>query len=139
MDYNARIKSAITDLESPIHVNYAATANKWGVERTTLVKCYKGQTGVIETSAPDYRGEGPKLEKCPRSEGPRGEDEGESLRITRLGRGIRIYSIAEKCVNSDSKIYNFGSLWPRLLLLILLSISSAFALAARASYSSTKF
>jgi len=60
-------------------------------------------------SAPNYRGEGPKLEKCPRSEGPRGEGEGESLRITRLGRGIRMYSVAEKCVDSNSKIYNFGS------------------------------
>jgi len=90
------------------------------------------------SSAPDYRGEGPKLEKCPRSEGPRGEGEGESLRITRLGRGIRM-GVAEKCVDSDSKIYNFGSPWPRPLLSTSLPISSAFALAARASHSSTKF
>ena len=48
MDHNARIESAITDLESQIHVNYAATAKKWGVERTTLAKRHKGQTGIIE-------------------------------------------------------------------------------------------
>jgi hypothetical protein len=68
------------------------------------------------SSAPNYRGEGPKLEKCPRSEGPRREGEGESLRITRLGRGIRMYGVAEKCVDLNNKIYNFGSPWLRLLL-----------------------
>jgi hypothetical protein len=46
-------------------------------------------------SAPDYQGEGPKLEKCPRSEGPHGEGEGESVIITRLGRGIRMYDVAD--------------------------------------------
>jgi hypothetical protein len=108
-------------------------------ENQSLVKhVNQDSMGVEPGSAPDYRGEGPKLEKCPRSEGPRGEGEGESLRITRLGRGIRIYSITEKCVDLDSKIYNFGSPWPRLLLLTLLPISSAFALTARVSYSSTK-
>ena len=46
---------------------------------------------ISERSAPDYRGEG------------------EYLRITRLGRGIRIYNVAEKCIDLDSKIYDFGS------------------------------
>ena len=66
----------------------------------------------ITLSDPSYRGEGLKLEKGPRSEGPRDEGEGESLRITRLGRGTRIYSVAEKSIDSDSKIYNFGSPMP---------------------------
>jgi hypothetical protein len=114
---------------------------------------------VIGSSAPDYRGEGPKLEKWARDEGPPSEDEGEFLRITRLGRYIRIYNIAEKYINSDNKIYNFRPSWPCLLLLILLplllpillplslpillslllSISSAFALTIKVSYSFIKF
>jgi hypothetical protein len=110
-------------------------------------------------SAPDYRGEGPKLEKWARDEGPPSEGEGEFLRITRLGRCIRMYGVAEECVDSDSKVYNFRPPWPCLLLLtslplslsillplllpillsLLLPISSAFALTTEVSYSSTKF
>ena len=41
----------------------------------------------ITLSDPSYRGEGLKLERSPRDEDPRDEGEGESLRITRLGRG----------------------------------------------------
>jgi hypothetical protein len=48
MDHNARIESAINDLESQSRVNYAATAKIWNVERTTLAKRHKGQTGTIE-------------------------------------------------------------------------------------------
>jgi hypothetical protein len=44
MDYNARPKSAIADLESQSRVNYAATARKWNFERTTLAKRHKSQT-----------------------------------------------------------------------------------------------
>ena len=118
-------------------------------------------------SAPDYRGEGPKPEKWARSEGPPSEGEGEFLRITRLGRCIRMYGVAEERVDSDDKVYNFRSPWPCLLLLtslplslpvslplslpvslpvslsvslpISLPISSAFAFAAQVSHSSIKF
>jgi hypothetical protein len=45
------------------------------------------QGTVRRSSDPSYRGEGLKLERSPRDEGPRDEGEGESLRITRLGRG----------------------------------------------------
>jgi hypothetical protein len=51
MDHNARIESAITDLESQSRVNYTTTAKKWDVERTTLAKRYKGQTGTREDAA----------------------------------------------------------------------------------------
>jgi hypothetical protein len=102
-------------------------------------------------SAPDYRGEGPKLEKWARDEGPPSENEGEFLRITRLGRCIRIYSVVEEYVDLDNKVYNFRPPWLYLLLLtllplllpillpLLLPISSAFALTTKISHSSTKF
>ena len=48
MDHNARLESAITDLKSQSRVNYAATAKKWQVDRTTLSRRYKGQTGTRE-------------------------------------------------------------------------------------------
>jgi hypothetical protein len=48
MNHNARIEAAIADLESQERVNYAAAARKWGVERTTLAKRYRGETGTIE-------------------------------------------------------------------------------------------
>jgi hypothetical protein len=53
MDHNARIQEAIADLESQSHVNYAATVRKWGVERTTLAKRHKGQTGTREDATSD--------------------------------------------------------------------------------------
>jgi hypothetical protein len=44
MDHNARIESAITDLESQGHPNVAATAKKWKVARETLSKRFRGET-----------------------------------------------------------------------------------------------
>lgn len=40
--------SALADLESQERVNFAATARKWQVDRTTLAKRFKGQTGTIQ-------------------------------------------------------------------------------------------
>ncbi len=51
MDHNARLESAITDLESQLRVNYAATAKKWQVDRTTLPRRHKGQTGTRKDAA----------------------------------------------------------------------------------------
>ena len=45
MDHNARIQAAITDLESQETVNYAATAKKWKIDRSTLSRRYRGKTG----------------------------------------------------------------------------------------------
>jgi hypothetical protein len=46
MDHDARIQAAITDLKSQKRVNYKATAKKWNLERTTLAKRYRGETGL---------------------------------------------------------------------------------------------
>ena len=51
MDHNARMESAIADLESQSRVNYSATAKKWGIKRTTLSRRHKGQTGTREDAA----------------------------------------------------------------------------------------
>jgi transposase-like protein len=51
MDDNARIESAITDLESQSRLNYSAIAKKWGIERTTLSRRYRGQTGTRQEAA----------------------------------------------------------------------------------------
>jgi hypothetical protein len=48
MDHNARINSALADLESQMNINYSATARKWGVSRQTLAKRYKGETGTVQ-------------------------------------------------------------------------------------------
>jgi S-adenosylmethionine synthetase len=40
--YNDRIELAITDLKSQITLNYAATAKKYNVDRSTLSRRYKG-------------------------------------------------------------------------------------------------
>jgi hypothetical protein len=48
MDYEARMQAAISDLESQGRKNVAATAERWDLERTTLSKRYKGQTGTRE-------------------------------------------------------------------------------------------
>src|SRR3954454_18769720 len=45
MDHDARIEAAIADLESQIPINYAATAKKWGLERSTLSRRHRGETG----------------------------------------------------------------------------------------------
>ena len=44
MDHDARIESAIADLESQDHLNVAATAIKWKVVRETLSKRFRGET-----------------------------------------------------------------------------------------------
>jgi hypothetical protein len=44
MDYEARMKAAITDLKSQERTNYAATATKWEVHRITLARRYRGET-----------------------------------------------------------------------------------------------
>ena len=46
MDRDTRIQAAITDLKSQGRVNYAATAKKWRVERTTLARRFKGESGT---------------------------------------------------------------------------------------------
>lgn len=48
MDHNAQMTSALADLESQKRTNFAATARKWQVERTTLAKRYKGKTGTVQ-------------------------------------------------------------------------------------------
>ena len=48
MDHNARIKAAIDDLRSQKRTNFAATAKRWDVERTTLAKRFRGETGTNE-------------------------------------------------------------------------------------------
>jgi hypothetical protein len=45
MDHEARIQSAIADLESQDYINFKATAKKWGVERITLAKRFRSETG----------------------------------------------------------------------------------------------
>ena len=42
--HDARIRSALADLDSQSKPNYTATAKKWSLERTTLAKRHKGQT-----------------------------------------------------------------------------------------------
>ena len=53
--YNARFKSALADLESQDSVNYAATAKKWNVQRTTLLRRHKGQTTSRAEANSKYR------------------------------------------------------------------------------------
>jgi hypothetical protein len=45
MDYEARMQAAISDLESQDRRNFAAAARKWDLERTTLSKRFRGETG----------------------------------------------------------------------------------------------
>lgn len=45
MDYEARIKAAIADLESQKRINYQATATKWDIHRITLARRHRGETG----------------------------------------------------------------------------------------------
>jgi hypothetical protein len=53
MDHNARIQAAIADLESQERVNYAATAKKWNLDRTTLARRHRGET-VSNQDATSY-------------------------------------------------------------------------------------
>jgi hypothetical protein len=48
MDYNTRMIKAIEDLQSQQPPRYAATARKWKVEKSTLWRRYKGETGTIQ-------------------------------------------------------------------------------------------
>jgi hypothetical protein len=53
MDHNARIEAAIADLESQSRINYSAAAKKWHVDRTTLSRRHKGETGTREDATSD--------------------------------------------------------------------------------------
>ena len=46
MDHNARIEAAIDDLRSQSRTNFAAIARHWGLERITLAKRFRGETGI---------------------------------------------------------------------------------------------
>jgi hypothetical protein len=48
MDHNARIQAAIDDLKTQKRVNFAATARRWDIERTTLTRRFRGTQGTIE-------------------------------------------------------------------------------------------
>jgi hypothetical protein len=43
MDHEARIQAAITNLESQKRLNYAATAKKWNLDRSTLSRRHQGE------------------------------------------------------------------------------------------------
>ena len=45
MDHESRIEAAIIDLESQKRVNYHTTAKKWKLDRTTLARRHRGETG----------------------------------------------------------------------------------------------
>jgi len=53
--HNTRIENALAELNSQKRVNYAATARKWGVERTTLAKRHRGETRTAEEFYSDSR------------------------------------------------------------------------------------
>jgi|SRR6266498_4937952 len=44
--HNARIQLAITDLKSQNHINYTATFKKCNIDRITLTRRYRGETGI---------------------------------------------------------------------------------------------
>jgi hypothetical protein len=46
MDHERRIQAAIADLESQDRLNYAATARKWEIDRSTLSRRHRGETGL---------------------------------------------------------------------------------------------
>ena len=48
MDYNGRIQAAIDDLRSQKRPNFAATARRYEVERTTLARRFRGIQGTNE-------------------------------------------------------------------------------------------
>jgi hypothetical protein len=45
MEYDSRMQAAISDLESQYQRNFAATAKKWNLKRTTPAKRFKGEMG----------------------------------------------------------------------------------------------
>ena len=48
MDYNTRMTKALDDLESQQPPKYAETARKWKVDKSTLWRRHKGETGTIQ-------------------------------------------------------------------------------------------
>ena len=48
MDHNTRINKALDDLESQQPPKYAETARKWKVDKSTLWRRHKGETGTIQ-------------------------------------------------------------------------------------------
>lgn len=50
MVHNTQINSALADLESQEYINYAATARKWGVDRSTLSRRHWGDTATIQAA-----------------------------------------------------------------------------------------
>ena len=48
MDHNARIQAAIDDLKTQKRVNFAVTARRWDIERTTLTRRFRGTQGIIK-------------------------------------------------------------------------------------------
>ena len=47
MAHNSRIAEAIADLKSQDRPNIAATARKYQLDRTTLSRRFRGETGLI--------------------------------------------------------------------------------------------
>jgi hypothetical protein len=50
LSHNDRIELAIAKLESQAQANFAATARKYNLKRTTLSKRFKGETGSKENA-----------------------------------------------------------------------------------------
>ena len=48
MDHNARINAALAELKTQDRTNYAATARKWNIDRTTLSRRHRGKMGSIQ-------------------------------------------------------------------------------------------
>ena len=55
MTHNARIEAALADLESQDIPNYAATARKYGVNRITLARRWRGEQGTREEATATSR------------------------------------------------------------------------------------
>ena len=55
LSHNDRIEKAINDLNSSNKINYLATAKKWRIDRRTLARRHKGETGTHEAAASEYR------------------------------------------------------------------------------------
>ena len=54
MTHNARMEAAMAELDAQLKPNFSAAAEKWLLERTTLAKCWKGQTMSREANL-EYR------------------------------------------------------------------------------------
>jgi hypothetical protein len=48
IDHESRIEAAIIDLKSQERINYYATAKKWNLDRTTLARRHRGETGLYQ-------------------------------------------------------------------------------------------